>query len=601
MKKETPISFSCISGTYTFMGNRIYPRSDQEIHENTKCVYRGYFQTGAPESLRPGEEYILLDIPVNQHTLSEQQLRYPQNRQFWDVADIQGDHLRQILARDNNASRVATELREGRVPSPVGSCKVIEPVYMSLTELQLLTPYEKLLLLEQICQALKELYSCTFHRDKFDAHRDLKPGNILIQRGQGEFTVRLIDFASIHSPNYDGTYGMLISRSNSAPENVCGDNGFEVTSKNDVFALAGYMGLLFGNAHPIYEFNSGFWPAAQDDPEEKSQDLNLAYKRARKMDLDRMPSQPSWLEENLGDAFLWNREPEVIMPDVISLFRQMIRIVPGNRIGINMVQVKLRQMIARMESAGLDQRNLTNEQLYFQQTQRMSDATEFSICLYDRRLLTAHRISYEAATRQVMNTSARSRKKEQVLVFTFGTATEEDTNTDDFAREFGCFRTQSATDIAGALGTLAEANPSLPSILPWTMTALYNRLKKENRMAFTGEIHIFMPDVPEHERFLPCLGEDLKATVKKLRKDFGAKILLHSVTLSETLDLDPWYDDWKGILPPSELFENRQVPKDIVEKGKPTTGRLVDTDEDAWYIEVAGGKQIYIGRRVSYE
>lgn len=609
MKKAIPVSFSCISGTYTFLGCRIYPKNDQEIHENTKCIYQGSFQVSAPEPLRPGVEYILLDIPVTEQTLAEEQLRYPQNRQFWDVADIRGDHLRQVLARDLNASRVESELREGRVPSPVGSCKIIEPVYMSVTDIGALTPYEKLLLLEQICQALKELYSCTFHRDKFDAHRDLKPGNVMIQRGDGVFTVRLIDFASIHSPNYDGTYGMLISRSNSAPENVCGDNGFEVTSKTDVFALAGYMGLLFGSVHPIYAFNSGFWPAAQDDPEEKSQDLSAAYRRAKRMDVDRVPVQPSWLEEALGDGFQWDMEPTLIMPGIISLFRQMIRIVPGNRICISQVQNLLRQLISRMEQNGLAQRNLDNAQLYCGKGERentQSAPGAFSVCLYDRRRIHAHRLSYEAATRQMMATGSRIRKKDQkqgALVFTFGTAGEADTDSNEFMKEFSCFRAENAGDIAGALQGLPEADPALPSILPWTVTALGNRLRKETNGVFNGEVHVFMPDLPENDEFLPCLGEDIKTAVGKLRAAFGARIYLHSVTLNESLDLDPWYDDWKGLLTPSGLFDQEKIqaePHREKPKGS-SPDRLVDTDEEAWYIETAGGKQIYIGRRVSYE
>lgn len=609
MKKTISIDFVCPEGTYIFFGHRIYPKNSREIHANTKCIYQGVFRICAPEGLTPGQAYVLLDIPVTEQTLADHQLCYPQNRQFWDVADIRGPHLRQVLARDTNARQVASALQEGRLPNPVGSCKIIEPVYTTVSEPRLLTTYEKLLLLDQICQALKELYDCEFHKDKFDAHRDLKPSNIMIQRGRETFTVRLIDFASIHSPNSDGTYGMLISRSNSAPENVCGDNGFEVTSKTDVFALAGYIGMLFGSTHPIYEFNSGFWPAEQDDPEEKSLDLMMAYKKAKKLDTDRVPTQPSWLEETLGDAFAWNREPEPVMSQIIRLFRQMIRVVPGNRIGIGQVHSSIRQMIAQLEAQGLARRNLDNDKLYLREAKEKApemELTEFCVCLYDRRWLTAHRLSYETATRQIFTTVARSRKKNEnskfgALVFTFGTGSDADTDTEEFHEEFRCFRTDAAEDICQALKEVPEADPELSSVLPWTLTALGNRLKKEKSGAFNGEVHVFMPNVPGNKGFLPCLEDDLKRAARKLRRAYGAKLLLHSVTLNEEMELNPWYDDWKGLISPSGLFG--QMKEETGRKIQKTqaSSRLIDTDEDAWYIETAGGKRIYIGRRVSNE
>ena len=145
------IPYVCQSEQYFFEGECIYPARGEFTG---KWIYIGNF-TGKnphPDRLKPGGKYALVKIEVSDRNLSYN--FQPQNRQYWDAASFSGDHLREVLGRDDEARRLADALERGVEPSH-GVYQFVEPVYLEVGQVEpRLTPYERLDVMEQSCCAL---------------------------------------------------------------------------------------------------------------------------------------------------------------------------------------------------------------------------------------------------------------------------------------------------------------------------------------------------------------------------------------------------------------------------------------------------------------
>lgn len=363
------VSYQCNSRMYTFQGVQIYPQNGRVTG---KRLIQGAFVGACPAGLELTCEYILVEITISGNL----QNANPQEREFWDIGPFRGDHLREILSRNDDAARMVSELEPGDTPAP-GVYMAIEPVYRRISEnlLKSMTLYERIELIYQICLGLKDLYGHCIGGQYVLAHRDMKLPNAMIQPGTDKFTVRIIDLASIYFDGGNSTLRRVpLSQENAAwelfidPERVGavipgGHNGKGIrlpgiTGKLDVFVLGGILGQLFsvGNVNPIFNFIQSTWKAHMPvngsnlTPKEWEKAVMTVSKMLDELYRSTLSSYPdtqagNWLEVALKDEFVWDRELlGPLYSQVWVLFRKMIPINPELRIPIEEVCDTLNKM-----------------------------------------------------------------------------------------------------------------------------------------------------------------------------------------------------------------------------------------------------------------
>lgn len=345
--QPTPVDFVWKGGHYPF-----YSDSQRETVTG-KTVRRGTFRDAPPSGeWRPGQTYALVEFASSP---------LPQN----DLSDFRNaPHLRRVLARDDNAERVQ---RKEVLPSPAPVCRVIEPWYeesvKALSDASL-TAYERFELLIQIIDGLQELQEnlCGGGSPEAIAHRDVKFGNVLIERGERTFTAVLIDTASATTaaPGVDDVF--LMSPSNTAPELI--DKRFRprvgpISEKADVFALGGMIGELFGNLNPIQQWAEGF-SAQKELFQQKYWSVRMKYAN------NFMLSKKIWVLNELDGKFQWNQTllsaagvPN-IEQSLTSLLERTVKLYPWERVSLR----ELRKTLKDLQNACKPERNLSNPRLY---------------------------------------------------------------------------------------------------------------------------------------------------------------------------------------------------------------------------------------------
>lgn len=561
---------------YTFQGECIYPEKGQKDYN--KRIYRGNF-TGAnphPKQIFPDQEYILIQITVDDKTLKSSSL--PQSRQYWDAADFEGRHLRQVLGRNDAARKLADELREGYSPVK-GIYQILEPVYQPIEPyLKDMSPYEKLDLAEQSCCALEEFSSFHFP-SKILCHRDFKLGNLMIEAMAEQFRARLIDYASLCRVGGDGTIHEGVSSGNTAPE-VLGleDTGFKVCDRTDVFALAGVLGQLFGSCNPISRWSQDYWPQNSEDLHTSMNQLRGAYKKAMRK-YPYHPNGMSWLERELENkGFTWNEDlPADLLAQIKQLFRQMIPIDPENRISLEEVHEILTGLLDAMRSRNLAVRTCSH--LYLKRT----------VLLFDRRLLSRHRTSYLPALMKLHETARLQARKSgcggvQLTCLAYGWVDQVSRET----IEKSCFMDQagSVRQLVSQLEEVDDQNHGSYSLLPQALLLAGGQL---NRSVYSDPtIHVFAPDDSAI-----CYGApDIHDALDRLNRQRKISVVLHSVEVNGNED-DRWYGYHDRLSPPTRIWDHEQT--DTAASYVPP--HKISNGPDAWFI-LRNGRKIFVGKRV---
>lgn len=578
----TILQYQHNSRSYSFHGTLL--RAGAEPVAVGKNIYRGCFPEECPPNLEKGREYMLLEIRV-----AEGDPANPQDREFWDIAPFHGAHLREILSRNDDAQRMLSRLRPGQVPD-AGVYMAIEPVYapLSLSTMERMTVYERLVLLRQIAGALVELYSQSVDGHFVIAHRDLKLGNVLIQPGAEEFTARLIDFASVCFDSGSGTLRSGgLSRSNAAWELFAGDGMEKITKKLDVFVLGGILGELLGDKNPIYEWVGETWQTnAMFGP---ASSLNAEMEERFREVRERFTGEQAglWLEETLQRRFSWREDlPGALAEQVQRLFRQMIPVEPEARIPIEDVVAALEEMIAMCEGNPAWARRSGDETLYV-------PVVNPAACyiLMDTRHMIADAVRYELALRRCWGSGCRRALQKgftglDAHTFFFSSARRDEKEFISKGGFYACY-----PDCDGLLAGLREKAPGGDEGYSLLVPVLYGILRKGAPENFNGEIHVFLPD-----DFLPHMtrgGMGLEALCAKLRERLNARIICHGP--ASLLD-QKWFDRLELLEERSQQASAMAEPPEK-EGGSYAAPSGIGSDRGGWFI-LSGEKKIYVGRRL---
>ena len=229
---------------------------------NLKQVAIGAFEGEAPPGCRSGQECCLVSVEFGHQTQTlKRAFAMPADREFIELFDFYGTHLRQVTLRDDAGealleacSRLPTaeELKNRRF-------RLIEPCY-SPCDVYLdgvsKSKREKLAFFYRVLLGVQELYGNSICGSGIAAHRDLKARNILLA---GDSPV-LIDFSTVCLTNIpQGTVKTVLSKDNTAAENVLGapenvmfqrmpaalQKKFDISEKTDVFSLGGLLAQMF--------------------------------------------------------------------------------------------------------------------------------------------------------------------------------------------------------------------------------------------------------------------------------------------------------------------------------------------------------------------
>jgi len=525
----------------------------------TKQVYLGHFEesTGVPpvSSLRAGETLCLKVNRINNNTFCR---RVPQFREYLDLISFKGDHIRTVLAINDEAKRLCLHSKSGEFDSEeTYDCMSLEPVY-SPVKIELFTPLERLEILRQAIEGLYEMRSneniplFTSEIDIF-AHRDLKYSNLVLDRKGKSFTVKLIDFASLKMEGNlaaDATIASPLSPSNTAPEYL-GDaiwdfedgegdmeGGFgrllgagdrhkpiidpedplyaEASERSDVFAL----GMMLCEAFNVCRMKKPLKTKEKKiitNPlhlwvEHKSRELSGYDKRstdfyikayrsvyAKGISAGDPSTQKSWLEldlESYGVAFDF--------PDFLPSLRPLVfaatRFDPGDRIGTDAFFEGIKALIAEARAA-------EEKQL-------------FSVCLVDLRDLDNNRQNFLARMLKL--------QKDQPDIFLPYVIYYNNTADGKGRAGFLCHPASDApallTDpvaLYSALTRLSEpsADGEAKESLCYALMILGKALTDEtlDRERFSGNVHIFTSDLPQKESLDTVRGADIDKLLANLR------------------------------------------------------------------------------------
>ena len=478
---------------YTFDGIQL-TRDDSK----SKNVWHGRFDGKAPCGLPLDKTYCVVEILVN-GLISE----YPQRREYYDVVQFRGNHLRQILARNENARKVEEELSKGALQNRSRICYIVEPAYEStdewFRECWQHPVADRLDLISQYAEGCLELRSPENRLDgrTVDAHRDLKTGNGLIEMIDGKLRIRLIDFASVHLEKemddwavydvYDDsdTYGGFLSPSNTAPEDFH-NTQWDVGGTTDVYALGMMMASMFMHEDGKYFNPNSKWIGDNPGSEAALKQLDKKFSKqleSYERSYDQAEKTEAWIEKVLRGnnvAFSWEDMPDQeVLADIRKLFVRATRIDPQKRISLENFIQEIREI----------QKKASESRKRFPVSVYLFEQTDFDKYAY----------AYEQAATEIFRKEDPASKA--LCVRYHRLITKHSQPKDAIAcQQIPCRNEQ---DLHSFIKQTSKANGRGADV---TALALYlagcELAKQCENYEFTGNVYLFCPELPRDEQII---------------------------------------------------------------------------------------------------
>lgn len=587
-----------------------------------KRIYMGKFIGEAPEGLDTENQYCVKII-------SAIDSKSPQDREFYDLIDFRGDHLRQICAQNPTAERVANNIRvwgESRKPDGWLKCVSVEPCYIPIEELFAkncpFSLYEKIDLIYQCALALKELTAPENRLGEWRiiCHRDLKWGNVLLRistgpEGKRSYRVCLIDFASIrlegapelavnatsHHLGTDSTYKAPMSPSNTAPENLHGTDD-EVNTWTDIYALGMMLGHLFlkEEGKPVSPSNRWGelhgWSKRNHYQTSCDEAMLAAAFEQCKRDYEKDAAwNNTWIEQSLakpdsrtGSApvvLQWDPEvPDNILKQIRILFFQSTRIDPKERPNLANFLASVRSLMK------LIAREPTRER-------------PVSVYLFDRTKFKENSQAYLRAAAEAFETereeaSCRDMPEPCALCVSYRHGTGHEWKVRDYANtEPGwlCRQPGELQKVISMIDTYngdREKNTAIYGL----QTAMQQLRALGDRFAFSGNVHIFTTEPPKlsaMERIQRGGKEyDMRTLYSRITRGNGGIRVYTTAGSARCADAEDWYSCV-------------MLPGHIVPQGEPRSQQHREqsgrnwfyTGQNAWYILLEDGTKAYVGMK----
>ncbi len=485
---------------------------------------------------------------------------YPQHRQFWDFFPFEGDNLRQIVALNDDARRMAGLIIDGTM-DPFGAgdkqafkCAVVEPLYVPFDVKLFPTCREKIDCLLQIIAGLNQLArNKTLKKYKIVAHRDLKFKNVMVEYGEGgTYRLRIIDFPSVKLYNKEGDRGEshtflgFFSTENTAPEDVI--PSYSITAKTDVFALGTMLAEIFeiwdlegeSEKNPLsllYKTvgNIDFSDARQCGHFYETMNKTYAYENA---------DVAGWLEQVLAahdKAACWDAIT-LTCPDVRRLFRAATAIDPSHRMTLRRFEEELKQI----------SRGLHSKTVSVSHTEEREETVEQTVYfLVDTTQKDSYCDAYLAAMQNVLATMDKDTK---VAVLSYGSEHMQrplHPNTDMFQADR--LEHTFVSEYVRRLPATIRGKMDVSMVKRCLHDLLMYLKSTANRQRFNGEIHIFAPEAPNEGNAGQFSVFEINAegiTVEtyysgsQIMQTFGKstdKVYVHTFNDGGAVNRDAWY------------------------------------------------------------
>ncbi len=483
---------------------------------HSKKVCQGKFIGTAPDGLTPGVPYCIKIIDANVQDLS-----LPQCREYFELVDFRGEHLRPILARNPAAQSCAEQLRRNGTCHNATNCIIVEPVlqpsdplFQDCSKKPIAMRLDALLQIATGCEELTNPENI-LGPYYIVAHRDLKAGNIMVAYLNNKPHYYLIDFASVRLNKEDpillsyfpedipdNTFRGPISPHNTAPEDLEG-SPFKISGKTDIYALGMLMAELFLTITDSPSNNpNARWVTLhgwnRTDPRRTLDNLNAGFTEALELYEPSATWDNTWIEQDLAShnrKLQWeNIADPLVLTAIRKLFFDSTRIDPEKR-------VNLPEFIERLKAI-------------IELERRSTSRIPLSIYLFDQTHFNQHRQSYRYAARGALESEKKVRGPSSAgLCVAFRRSLPTDRSMMDAVQLLGNAPLSNSNQLEAALqycdtrNGLGE-NTALYALNFAVQTLLRLTSSEDSPYIFTGKIHLFSPEIPTLDSIAPIQKKD---------------------------------------------------------------------------------------------
>lgn len=589
------VNFECKGKMYPFYYD---PKRTQTNINGSKTLYFGTFKNEAPENLSVDTTYCLKLITIQNPAVE----RCAAMRDCYDLLDFAGAHLRQILARNDDAERAARTLKEHNT-CEVCVCMVIEPCYKSLEGYFLncgdYTARDRLDIVRQFAEGSRELSDPVNRIDgrSVGAHRDLKWENGVQDSGEAGIHIRLVDFATVwlEGTRVTGTQVMrgtkpwVLSPENTSPESVMQMG--KLSEKTDVYALGMMLASLFVRCGGKYVNPSKLWCEEYGwGNNEETPTLRKQMQRCQEM-YDQNDSFPSWIERDLlkehGRSLEWGTDQDPkIMEQIRKLFQQATRIDPDKRINRYGFIKRLEEIIRQLDSRTT-----------------VTERTPVSVYLFDAAGGDAYRQQYLAAAADAFRGESEAAKQNGgtapcALCVSYRSPLSGD-------RRSECLELLTTPPAGGekelcsGIEHIQPARAGEGDLLLYAIYKAYDYLcARKERYRFTGNVYLFCPRIPAETELVPFSTEAcdydmesmLSVTLNTLRQ---GQTYLYAFTGKEPTSRDMDWCDYELFAPETTVASD----PDTASGASRGNGDLFDVRETALFVTMPNGERMYVSIR----
>lgn len=592
------------------------------VASNSKKICHGKFLGTAPDGLKPDVTYCIKIINVNVKNWD-----LPQCREYFELVDFKGEHLRPILARNPAAQSCAKQLRQTGTCQSIANCIIVEPLlkpsdplFQDCSKKPIGMRLDALLQIALGCEELTNPEN-VLGRYYIVAHRDLKVGNIMMLYDSDVPHYYLIDFASVRlnkedplplsyytENNLSNTFRGPLSQHNTAPEDLDGSH-FKISGKTDIYALGMLMAELFmtikdsssNNPNACWTTICGWFP---NNIDVTINNLNKGFTEALELYEPHATWDNTWIEQSLAShnrKLQWENMADAhVLTAIRKLFFDSTRIDPDKR-------VNLPEFIERLKAIIKLEQNSTSR-------------IPLSIYLFDQTNFNHHRQSYQYAARSALESEKKVRGESSAgLCVAFRRSIPSDRSMMDAVQLLGNGPLSNTSQLETALQYCDTRNGLGQNTALYALNyAVQNLLRltssEDSPYTFTGKIHLFSPDIPTLDSIAPIKKKngqvvDLMGFADMMSTNFDGvpmRVFLYSSGAPQIYSTDiKWYTHIPLNPPEEPAYTQYDPPEETLpphvsgNKPRPSknpSGNLSFYDGAFdYYIEDDDGSIIYIG------